>query len=87
MYGVPFIASVVRLIQNVNHDTVAGHLIGCDICHQLCPVLHPRLWIVLDSWVLRVVVDEHIKVVPSQELQEKATISIFVPMQSMACFR
>lgn len=74
-YVAPVVASMVRLIQWVDHDPVPGDRVCSNVCHQLDPVLDPQIGIILDRWVFGVVINEHIEVVPGQKLQQARAIS------------
>ena len=60
---------MIGLIQEIDHDAIPGGRVRGDICHKLSPICDPAIWVVLDSWVLRMVVNQDVKVIPGQKLQ------------------
>jgi hypothetical protein len=66
---------MVRLIEEVHHDTVAGGCVFLNVHHQLSPVQHPLVGIVLDGGVFRVIVNQHVHVVACQELHRSQQLS------------
>lgn len=67
-YILPAQLCMVRSIDNVNHDPLLRHRVNLDVCHQLCPELHPAVGARLEGGICPVIADDHKEIVAHQIL-------------------
>lgn len=69
-HNVPSVPSAIRLIEDVDYQARGCHWVGRDFGHNLWPLLGPKAWVLINSGVLIVIINNNKESCPSQVLDD-----------------